>query len=63
MKRAMRCDKFTIAHYIQLKIYQDPKKQLKIPTLRFIDRTKVDIKYKLKEFIQKLGRSFDIKQN
>ena len=42
MKRAMRCDKFTIAAlYSILKIYQDPKKAIKeIPTLRFLNRTK-----------------------
>ena len=46
IKRAMRCDKFTIAAlYSILKIYQDPKKAIKeIPTLRFLARTKGDIK-------------------
>ena len=46
MKRAMRCDKFTIAAlYSILKIYQNPEKAIKeIPTLRFLARPKEDIK-------------------
>ena len=46
MKRAMRCDKYTIAAlYSVLKIYQNPMKAInEIPTLRFLTRTKDEIR-------------------
>ena len=46
MKRALRCDKYTISALSELlKIYQNPSKATKeIPTLRFIYRTTEEIK-------------------
>ena len=46
MKRALRCDKFTISALSELlRIYQNPEEAIqKIPTLRFLSRSKEEIK-------------------
>ena len=46
MKRALRCDKFTISALSELlRLYQNPEEAIKkIPTLRFLLRSKEEIK-------------------
>jgi len=60
MKRAMRCDKFTIVALSSiLKIYQDPKKIVEeIPTLRFLARPKEDIKKQAERVFSKIEPIF-----
>ena len=60
MKRAMRCDKYTIAAlYSVLKIYQNPMKAInEIPTLRFLTRTKDEIREQAERIYNKIEPLF-----
>ena len=60
MKRAMRCDKYTIAAlYSLLKIYQNPKKAIdEIPTLKFLTRKKDEIREQAERIYNKIEPLF-----
>ncbi len=60
MKRAMRCDKYTVAAlYSVLKIYKNPIKAIdEIPTLRFLARSKVDIREQAERIYNKIKPLF-----